>query len=65
MRTVKKKFENVVIDRKIKEFEEEYISFLHSKHQATLDDLSKGKLTDEIKTTLEKVAADLSSKYAK
>ena len=50
---------------KIKEFEEEYISFLHSKHQATLDDLSKGKLTDEIKTTLEKVAADLSSKYAK
>ena len=50
---------------KIKEFEEEYISFLHSKHQATLDDLSQGKLTDEIKTTLEKVAADLSSKYAK
>ena len=50
---------------KIKEFEEEYISFLHSKHQETLDDLSQGKLTDEIKTTLEKVAADLSSKYAK
>ena len=50
---------------KIKEFEEEYISFLHSKHQLTLDELSQGKLTDEIKTTLEKVAADLSSKYAK
>ena len=50
---------------KIKEFEEEYIYFLHSKHQETLDDLSQGKLTDEIKTTLEKVAADLSSKYAK
>ena len=50
---------------KIKEFEEEYISFLHSKHQLTLDELSQGKLTDEIKSTLEKVAADLTSKYVK
>ncbi len=50
---------------KIKEFEEEYISFLHSKHQETLDDLAIGKLTDEIKSTLGKVAADLSLKYSK
>ena len=50
---------------KIKEFETEYISFLHSKHQDTLDALAAGKLTDEIKSTLESVAADLSSKYAK
>jgi len=50
---------------KIKEFEREYISFLHSKHQETLNDLSLGKLTDEIKSILERVAADLSSKYAK
>ena len=50
---------------KIKEFEEEYISFLHSKHQETLDDLATGKLTDEIKSTLEKAAADLSLKYSK
>ena len=50
---------------KIKEFEVEYISFLHSKHQETLDDLAKGKLTDKIKLTLEKVATDLSSKYLK
>jgi F-type H+-transporting ATPase subunit alpha len=50
---------------KIKEFETEYISFLHSKHQDTLDALSAGKLTDEIKSTLESVAADLSSKYVK
>ena len=50
---------------KIKEFEEEYISFLHSKHQETLDDLAAGKLTDDIKSTLEKVAADLSLKYSK
>ena len=50
---------------KIKEFETEYISFLHSKHQDTLDALAAGKLTDEIKLTLESVAADLSSKYVK
>ena len=50
---------------KIKEFEAEYIAFLHSKNQDLLDDLAAGKLTDEIKSTLESVAADLSSKYAK
>ncbi len=49
---------------KIKEFETEFISFLHAKHLNTLDDLSVGKLTDEIKSTIEKVAADLSQKYA-
>ena len=50
---------------KIREFETEYISFLHSKRQDTLDALASGKLTDEIKSTLESVAADLSSKYVK
>ena len=50
---------------RIKEFEIEYISFLHSKHQDTLDALAEGKLDDGIKSTLEGVAADLSSKYAK
>ena len=49
---------------KIKEFESEYISFLHSKHQNVLDDLAKGKLTEEIKETLQKTAADLSKKYS-
>jgi F-type H+-transporting ATPase subunit alpha len=49
---------------KIKEFEQEYISFLHSKHQNILDDLASGKLTKEMTSTLEDVAADLSSKYA-
>lgn len=50
---------------KIKEFETEFISFMHEKHQDTLDALASGKLTDEIKSTIEKVAADLSQKYAK
>ena len=50
---------------KMKEFEKEYILFLHSKHQDTLDALAGGKLNDEIKSILETVAADLSSKYVK
>ena len=51
--------------KKIKEFEGEYLAFLHAKHQDVLDALAAGKLTDEIKSTLKSVAADLSSKYAK
>ena len=46
---------NVPVE-KIKEFETEFISFMHEKHQETLDDLAAGKLTDEIKSTIEKVA---------
>ncbi len=49
---------------KVKEFETEFISFMHQKHQDVLDALAEGKLTDEIKNMLEKVAADLSKKYA-
>ena len=49
---------------KIKEFEVEYISFLHNKHQNILDSLAAGKLDEKITSTLETVAEDLSSKYA-
>ena len=49
---------------KVKEFEIEFTSFMHQKHQDVLDALAAGKLTDEIKNTLETVAADLSKKYA-
>ena len=48
---------------KIRDFEQEYIAFLHDKHQDILDELAAGKLTDEIKNILQKVSADLSSKY--
>ena len=51
--------------KKIKEFESEFLAFLHAKHQNILDALSAGKLTEEIKSTIETVAADLSQKYAK
>ena len=48
---------------KIKEFESDYIAFLHSKHQDILDSLAKGKLSDEITNTLKSVAKELSLKY--
>jgi len=50
---------------KIREFETEFISFLHQKYQNILDDLAAGKLTEEIISTIKKVTADLSKKYAK
>ena len=50
--------------KKIKAFETEFLSFMHQKHQNVLDALAVGKLTDEIKNTIETVAADLSKKYA-
>jgi|TARA_B110000263_G_scaffold110607_1_gene96688 F-type H+-transporting ATPase subunit alpha len=49
---------------RIKEFEVEYISFLHQKHQNILDDLASGKLNDTITSTLENVVSELSPKYS-
>jgi len=48
---------------KIKQFEDEFISFMHEKHQDVLDDLSQGKLNDEIKSKIEKAVSELSQKY--
>ena len=50
---------------KIRVFETEFISFMCEKHQNILNDLAAGKLSDEITSTLEKIAADLTKKYAK
>jgi len=49
---------------KIKEFEVEFISFLHQKHQNILDDLAAGKLNDNITNILESVVKELTPKYA-
>ena len=49
---------------KVKEFEGEFIAFLHNKHQDVLDALAVGKLSDDITDTLSAVCADLSKKYA-
>ena len=49
---------------KIKEFEVEFIAYLHQKHQNVLDDLAAGKLNDDITNTLESVVKELTPKYA-
>ncbi len=48
---------------KVKEFEKDYILYLNTKHRDTLDVLKSGKLTDEVITTLEAAAKEISSKY--
>ena len=48
---------------KIKEFEKEYISFLHTKHQDVLDQLASGKLDVKITSCLEKAVNELAPKY--
>ena len=54
---------NKIPANKIKEFEKEYISYLRLKHKDILSTLASGKLSDEVTSTLEKVAKDLVSKY--
>ncbi len=49
--------------KKVKEFEEAFLSLLRNKHQEVLSTLKSGKLTDEVTDTLEKVAKDIASKY--
>ncbi|MBC8045526.1 MAG: F0F1 ATP synthase subunit alpha [Fimbriimonadaceae bacterium] len=48
---------------KIKGFEDAFVTFLETHHKNILDGLKAGQLTDEITSTLEKVAADMSKQY--
>jgi len=48
---------------KVKEFEKEYLEYLDLKHRDILDNLRDGILTNDITRILEKVAAELVSKY--
>jgi F-type H+-transporting ATPase subunit alpha len=48
---------------KVKEFEQEYLSFLDSKHRKVLDQLKSGKYTDKETDVLAKVAKDIADKY--
>ena len=50
---------------KIQEFEKDFLMVMENSHKDVLDALGKGKLDDTITSTIEKVAADLSSKYVK
>jgi F-type H+-transporting ATPase subunit alpha len=47
----------------IKKFEVEFLEFMRSAHQTTLDALSNGKYTKAETDVLEKVAADMTSNY--
>ena len=48
---------------RVKEIESEYIRLLNDKHSKILSTIKQGKLTDEVTSTLEKVCADLVSKF--
>ena len=48
---------------KVKDFEKKFIELLNLKHKKILSQIKEGKLTDEITSTLEKVASALTSSY--
>ncbi len=48
---------------KVQEFEKDFLTTLETSHKDLLDRLRKGEYSDEITNTLEKVAADVASKY--
>ena len=48
---------------KVKEFEKKFLDLMNLKHRKTLDIIKEGKLTDDVLSTLESVAADLASSY--
>ena len=48
---------------KVKDFEKKFIELLNLKHKKILNHIKQGKLTDEVTSTLEKVASDLSASY--
>ncbi|MEA3316967.1 MAG: F0F1 ATP synthase subunit alpha [Bacteroidota bacterium] len=50
---------------KVKDFEKDFLDSLEMQNQDVLDELKKGKLTDDIKSTLEKIAKDVSIKFKK
>jgi F-type H+-transporting ATPase subunit alpha len=49
--------------RKIRDFELEFIHYLHVKHEDALNTLKSGNLSDEVVKLLEKTAKELASKY--
>jgi F-type H+-transporting ATPase subunit alpha len=49
---------------RVREFEKEYIEFLELKHRDVLDNLRDGILNSDITKLLEKVARELTAKYA-
>jgi len=54
---------NKIPVNKVREFEVEFLDYMEAKHRDTLDRLKTEKLSDEVTSVLEKVAADLAGKY--
>lgn len=48
---------------KVREFQQEYISFLRSKHPETMAAIKSGKIDDSITSVLKQAASELASKY--
>ncbi len=48
---------------KIKEFEEEFLSYMRNKHSKELNELKTGKLSTEVTRVIRQVVDDLSQKY--
>jgi len=49
---------------KVKEFEVEFLDFMELKHKKTLSELAKGKLSDEITSTLDEAAKEIVEKLS-
>jgi F-type H+-transporting ATPase subunit alpha len=54
---------NVPVE-KVKEFESQFLEMLEMKHKDILESLSAGKLTDEVTSTLESLAKELSATFS-
>ena len=54
--------DNVPVDR-VREFEKEFVQVLNQKHKDVLDELSAGKLEDNLTDTLKEVAIDVAKNY--
>jgi F-type H+-transporting ATPase subunit alpha len=50
--------------KSVRDFEKDFLNLMEAQHKSTLDALGQGKLDDEITGTLEKVARELTAKYA-
>lgn len=50
---------------KVKEFQEDYLSYLNAKHRDTLDQLKAGKYSEEQTKVLDEAAKEISAKYKK
>jgi F-type H+-transporting ATPase subunit alpha len=54
-----------VPENEVKNFEKVFLEYMHMSHEDVMSGLLKGKLTDEIKSTLESVAKEVSSQFVK